>query len=328
MADEYGDVRRGAGAKGLLGIVHYALFPASGTGEWDPTGSLEMVLDDDVFGAVEITWIKSGEVRRRAAKILADSGKQVMFSGGPPLLNSRLSLCSLDSTGRMQAVDFAKSLVDMAYELGARNLLISSGPDPGEVLRDPAVLSFQRSLEDICLYAAEQNPDRPLVICLEPFDRAVQFRQLIGGTRLAAEVVRQVRNAVPNCGITLDMSHVAQLGEQLSDAVRDAGTCLVHAHIANCVLKQGDPLYGDMHPPFDVPGGVYRHEDISLYLSLLETSGYFTRPCLYGDPVVSFEIKPTAEIGSDRIFEECRRFASQHAISRGSTGSPQSTIRR
>lgn len=314
MADEYGDARRGAGAKGLLGIVHYALFPASGTGEWDPTGSLEMVLDDDVFGAVEITWIKSGDVRRRVAKILADGGKQVMFSGGPPLLNSKLSLCSLDSAGRRQAVDFARSLVDMAYELGARNLLISSGPDPGEVLRDSAVLSFERSLEDICLHAAKQNPDRPLVICLEPFDRAVHFRQLIGGTGLAAAVIRQVRSAVPNCGITLDMSHAAQLGEKLSDAVRDAGSCLVHAHIANCVLKHGDPLYGDMHPPFDVPGGVYSPKDIALYLGLLETSGYFARPCLYGDPVVSFEVKPTAESGPARVFEECRRFASQHAI--------------
>lgn len=297
--------------KALIGIVHYALFPAAGTGEWDPVESLEMVLGDDAFGAVEITWIKNETTRRRTAKMLANSDKQVMFSGGPPLLNSGLSLSSLDAPDRTRAIDFTKSLVDMAYELGARNLLVSGGPDPGESLRDSAILALERSLEEVCTYAAKQEPDYPLMICLEPFDREVHFRQLIGPTVLAAQVIRDVRRACSNCGITLDMSHVAQLRENLPDAVRDAGDCLAHAHIANCVLEKGNPLYGDMHPPFEVPKGAYSYTDVTRYLKLLDISGYFTRPCLYGDPVVSFEVRPPEGVDPAKVLADCSGFVSQ-----------------
>ena len=62
---------------GLYGIVQYALFPASCNGEWDPTESLETIVRDGGFGAVEITWIKDGATRKKVARILGDSGMQI-----------------------------------------------------------------------------------------------------------------------------------------------------------------------------------------------------------------------------------------------------------
>ncbi|NLA60226.1 MAG: TIM barrel protein [Firmicutes bacterium] len=278
--------------EGLLGVVHYALFPDSCSGEWDPTGSLDVILEDSAFGAIELTWIKDRATRRKVAEKLTGSGFQVMFSGGPPFSGSGLSLSSVDESRRLQAVEFAKYLVDMGCELDGRNLLVPSGPDPGEALRPLALQSLLKSLEEVCEYARERRPERPVVVCLEPFDREVDCRQLVGSTRLARDVVEKVRERYQNCGVTLDMSHVAQLGEDLEQATQDAGDCLVHAHVANCVLDPRDPLYGDKHPPFGVPGGVYTMDDAVRYIDLLEQSGFFTRPCPYGRPVVSIEVRP------------------------------------
>lgn len=292
----------------LLGVVHYALFPSAGSGTGDITESFEVILSDGFFGAIEITWIKDDRARRKAADILSEAGLLVMFSGGPPLLNSGLSLSSVDPAGRRRAVDFTRRLLDMACELGARNVLIASGPDPGSALREAAVASFQESLEELCAYGLAQRHDDPVVICVEPFDREVQWRQLLGPTLLSAKVVSEVRKRFANCGITLDMSHVAQLGESLAGAVDAAGDCLVHAHVANCVLDPTSPLFGDMHPSFGVPGGVYLPADMARYLAALDNSGFFTRPSPYGRPVVSLEIRPAAGQDPREILHDCKRY--------------------
>lgn len=274
------------------GIVHYALFPSAGSGEGDIAASLVPILDDDFFQAIEITWIKDKSMLRRVANLLRGSRLTVMFSGGPPLLSGGYNLSSTNPRERREAFEFTKRLVDMAYELGGRSLLISSGRDPGESLRRLAISIFMESLAEICSYAIAQNPSAPLAICLEPFDSDVHQRQLLGPTRVSTASVSAVRQVYSNCGITLDMSHIAQLHEGIEEAVQEAGDCLIHAHIANCVLTQGDPLYGDMHPPFGVPNGVYGLADIARFVNALDAGGYFTRPCPYGRPVVSVEIRP------------------------------------
>lgn len=276
----------------VIGVVHYALFPdmASGVGNVMPT--IEPLLLDGFFRAIEIAWIKDGHTRQQVAETLHSSGIEVMFSGGPPFLSSGLSLSSTNCTERLRAVEFAKRLIDMACDVNARNLLIPSGPDPGDDLRQAALAAFRLSMDEICSYAAIQRPKDPPVICLEPFDRHIRWRQLLGPTKLAATVIADIRKQSPNCGITLDMSHVAQLGENLEDAIRDAGDCLVHAHIANCVLAADDDLFGDMHPPFSIPHGEYVWEDMARFIRALDDSGFYSRPCLYGKPVVSLEVRP------------------------------------
>ena len=276
----------------VIGVVHYALFPEMGSGAGNVLATIEPILRDEFFGAIEITWIKDDRARRQVAETLDDAGIQVMFSGGPPLLSSGLSLSSIDRIERQNAVELAKRLIDMACEVKARNLLIPSGPDPGDALRQAALVAFNRSMEEICSYAVTLRPQDPPVICLEPFDRNIQWRQLLGPTSLAASAIAETRKQFANCGITLDMSHVAQLGENLVDAIRDAGDCLVHAHIANCVLATSDALFGDMHPPFDLANGEYVPEDMVRFLHALEDSGFYCRPCPYGKPVVSLEVRP------------------------------------
>ena len=122
------------------------MFPESCSGDWDLTGSLDVVLQDNAFGAIELTWIKDGTIRRKAAEKLRVSGLQVMFSGGPAFSGSGFSLCSVDESDRLQAVAFANYLVDMACELGGRNLLVPSGPDPGGVAIAALDASGGRSL--------------------------------------------------------------------------------------------------------------------------------------------------------------------------------------
>lgn len=294
--------------KRLFGVVHYALFPSVGSGTGDIVATLEPILDDDFFGAIEVSWIKDKAMRSKVAGILRESGLQVMFSGGPPLLSGGYNLSSTDSSERRDALRFTEQLIDMAYEVGGRNILISSGRGQGESSHRPAISAFKDSLAELCSYAVTQNPDDPLTVCLEPFDTDVHQRQLLGPTRLSASVVSDVRRHHANCGITLDMSHAAQLGENIEEAVEAAGDCLVHAHIANCVLTPGDPLYGDMHPPFEVFNGVYGHEDITRFIESLDAGGFFSRLCPYGRPVVSIEIRPQPGQDPTEILAGCKPY--------------------
>lgn len=297
--------------KRLLGVVHYALFPAASAGTGDITATLEPIVCDQTFGAVEITWVKDASVRRDVAQLLKYAGVQVMFSGGPPLFSEGYNLSSTVPAERKKAVEFTKQLIDMAYELGARNLLIGSGPDPGRASREAAIEAFLTSVDELCTHAIQCSPDRPLVICLETFDQETHWRQLLGPTAVSAATMARARQVNPNCGLTLDMSHVAQLGEDLTDAVRDAGECLIHAHIANAVLVPGHPLYGDMHPHFFLPEGSYTPADIPRFLRILEETGFYSRPCPYGEPVVSLEVKPQPFESPLAVLAGCKRYLGE-----------------
>jgi hypothetical protein len=109
-----------------------------------------------------------------------------------------------------------------------------------------------------------------LPILLEPGDRDVHFRQLLGHTDISIEFTAALRKEGIPLGLIFDISHVAQLGEDLTTAWNMARPCCDHVHFANCVLEKGNPLYGDRHPFFEIPQGVYSHRDARDFLALLQ----------------------------------------------------------
>lgn len=252
---------------------------------------MRQIVDDALFSAIEITWIHDDEVRDKVAHLLRTSGMEVVYLAGIPMQLRKVNLSSVSEETRRRAVAEIKPLIDEACTLGACLFLVGSGPDPGPAHRDVAKAQLVRSLGELCAYARQISGER-LTITLENFDRDVDKRYLLGPTREAVEVAQMVRKANTNFGLTIDESHLCQLGENPADEVPGAIDVIVYVHLANCVLDNDLPGYGDQHPRFGVPGSEVGVEEMCSFLSVLGQAGYFEKSPPTRLPVVSLEVRP------------------------------------
>ncbi len=290
------------------GLIHHMAFPQVIGGEGPILETLEQIVVDPFFSAVEVTQMKDPQVRQEAARMLGASGMDVIFAAVPPLLQQKLSLCSLDAAERAKALDVMKGLIDQSYELGASIMVVASGPDPGEADRPAARAAFADSLKQLCAQAQEQAGATMLSISVEHFDREVDKRFLIGPTREAAEVVAEVYGEYSNVGLTIDLSHQPLLHENISDMVLSADEHLIHVHIGNCVLADSThPAYGDKHPRFGCEQGAVGGEELKRFLESLIYAGYFKKSTPTRRPVVSFEVQPMAGERPEWVIANAKR---------------------
>lgn len=241
-------------------LVLSAVFPSSRTG---PAG-LERALGCIApYGIRTVEYYCEGGSPGDVSGLLR--GKRSVFLGGARQKALDLNPCSFEREERELAVGQLAECIRFAHEAGADAFMLSSGRRPSRREDDRACLEL---LEDSILRIHRAQPE--LRILLEPGDRDVEFRQLVGPTGMAADLVRSLRGKGVPAGLIFDISHAAQLGEDLETAWAAARPVCGHVHLANCVLDRGSPLYGDRHPFFGVKGGVYRHEDARRFLRLLE----------------------------------------------------------
>lgn len=271
----------------LLSVVVPQAFPGSRgsdlaaivrrLGEEQDFGLLEL----EVTGADVVTEVEA-EIRR--------SGVDVVCLGGRALLNAGLSL-SASGHERDEAVAFTRRLVDGSARLGAQALLVTSGGDVPDDCRNTARSNLTRSLVEICTHALQYAPG--LMVRLEPTDRSIRYRQLIGPTADALAVISQARSYVQNVDLNLDLSHLMQLGEDPLQAIRDATSVCRHVHLANCVLRDNQsPFFGERHPPFAIPGSEVGALQLALVIRSMLDAGYFETP----QSIVGIEVFPPADM--------------------------------
>jgi sugar phosphate isomerase/epimerase len=295
-----------------VGVIHHMAFPECLAGEGPVLETLERIVCDDFFSAVEVTRMKDAAVRKQAAGMLAASGMDVIFAAVPPLLQEKLSLCDLDGAARQKAVDLCKGLIGQAYELGASIFVVASGPDPGEADRPAAMTAFGDSLRQLCDEAQEKAGASMLSISVETFDRTVDKKMLLGPTAEAAALVGEVYGEYSNVGLTLDLSHQPLLREGVAEMVLNASENLIHVHIGNCVVSDpAHPAYGDKHPRFGCPGGEVGVEELKRFLESLVYGGYFKKSVPTTMPVVSFEVMPMAGERSEWVLANAKRTLKQ-----------------
>ena len=276
-----------------VGVVLPAAYPELAGGSGPLLESLGKILEDDFFGAVEIGQVVDDQLRREARAALDGAGVDVVFASQPAILGNNLDLNAADLPERRRAVEACKGQIDQAYALGARIMMVMSGPDTAVEQRAAARERLIDSLKQLCQYAGERAEEYLLAISLENFDQAIDKRRLIGPTKEAAQVIEAVRAEHSNCGLTLDLSHQPQIAETISDMIVEGADNLIHAHFGNCVINDPEnPCYGDQHPPFGVPGSEIGLEELRLYLETLIYCGYFARSVPTSMPILSMEMRP------------------------------------
>jgi sugar phosphate isomerase/epimerase len=269
-------------------------FPEVMKGKGPILETLEKILSNDFFSAVEITHMNDDIVREEAKKMLESSHVVSAFGAQPVLLSNKLNLNSLVEEERRKAVDEVKWCVDEAAYLGAKMVAVLSGPHPGMELESEAIKKLLHSLEELCSYSQKYN----LKIELESFDFDVDKKCLIGKSELAAEVAREVKKKFSNFGLILDLSHIPIQYEETKTVLKNCSEYTTHLHIGNCVLKdKTHPAYGDQHPRFGVDGGENDVEEVREFFASLFETGWLKKDRIVkpeDKPIISFEVKPMA----------------------------------
>lgn len=285
-----------------VGIVQFMAYPETMAGKGPVLDTISKIVEDEFFGAIEVTSVQDPTARVEVARLLASAHMAVGFGAQPIQLSNKLDLNSLDREQRQKAVDRLKAAVDEAYELGAQRFGILSGPFPGAEHEAEAVKLLVDSLNQLCAYAESRGS---MGVVMETFDRTIDKKSLIGPNDLGVAVSAAVRRDHPSFGLMLDLSHLPLQFETSKQALNIAKDHLVHAHIGNCVVKDSNhPLYGDLHPRFGVPGGENDVPELVEYLRVLRDIGYI------GDGkqnVVAFEVRPHQGDTSAAVIANAKR---------------------
>ena len=278
-----------------LGIVHFMIYPQLLRGTGPIVETAKRIALDPFFEVLEVGLVNDPQVLPALKALSVESGLALGGAAQPALLTTGGNLANLDEAGRQTAVANVKASVDQSYALGTRLLAFLDGKNsyPGPDKEKQARAQFVKSVQELCAYAKEKATDYTLYLSLEVFDRAIEKRSLLGPAPLVAEVAGEIRSTCDNFGITVDLSHIPQLGESPRQALEPVKDYLVHLHVGNCLLNdKGHPAYGDYHPPFGCPGSCNGVPELVEFLKVAFEIGYFDKKLPTGRPVVTFEVKP------------------------------------
>ena len=203
-------------------------------------------LDTGFYGRIEVGALGSAANRRRLRDLAKARGAELTVWTIPTMTAEKLSLSSPDAALRRHTVERLRTLVGEAAACGAELIGIPSGADPGPALRRDAT----RYLADSLLSLKEKLAEHPgVALLIEPLDREVHKRQLIGPMEEAVELVKAVRAAGVPLFICWDSAHEALGGADLLTSFALAAPYMAQFHLCNAVLDPASALYGDYHLP-------------------------------------------------------------------------------
>jgi sugar phosphate isomerase/epimerase len=284
-----------------IGLIHFMAYPSTIKGEGPIEETIRKIAVDDYFDAIEITWIKDPETRKRVKKVLDSSHLTVAYGGQPRLLTTGQNINDLDESKRQIAVANLKEGIDEAYEMGAVGFGFLSGKYI-EDKKEEAYLALVKSTKEICSYAKSKGN---LKIAHEVFDFDIDKCSLIGPVDLAKRYAKAICAEFDNFGLMVDLSHLPIIHESARESLIPVKDYIIHAHMGNCMMKdRNDPAYGDAHPRFGYPGGENDVEELVEYLKVLIEIGYLNSD---NRRILSFEVKPVGDEDPDIVVANAKR---------------------
>jgi len=266
----------------ILGVNHQFLYPEAITDAVAHTETLKKAAVLDSIDALDC-WVWRGQRAREEKAILRGCGKIINYNIGDRFGEEPTFPCSPDKTERVRAYDTIMREIEYAYEVGSKKIVFASGPD----LPEDRVGAKER-LGELIVTIARQLP-RDVILALEPTDRDIDKRFLLGPLGETVDFIKRVRRYAPNLGLLLDMCHIPLMHETLESAIEKVDDTLVHIHLGNCKLDDPThPFYGDKHIPWGYEGALYGEDEGIRFLNLLKNFGYFDNP----RATVSFEMRP------------------------------------
>lgn len=284
-----------------VGLIHFMAYPECGKGEGPILETLKKIAMDDYFDAVEISWIKDDNVRKKAKKILETSHLAVAYGAQPRLLTTGLNINDINEGKRLEALKTLKDGIDEAYEMNSKGFAFLSGKYK-EDKKEEAFQALLKSTRELCSYAKEKGN---MKVLLEVFDYDVDKKSLIGPAALAKRFAKEITEQYDNFGLVVDLSHIPQLHETIEESILPVREYILHAHMGNCVIKDPKlPAYGDQHPRFGFPNSECDVDELTEYLKVLKFIGFINKE---NPPIISFEIKPYGDEDPDLVIANAKK---------------------
>ena len=236
-------------------IVLPAFFPSSMDNE---KSFLEAIKLLNEYGIDVVEFYYKSNDKDRIKKYLDKYGFRSIFLAAMKAKQENLNLSSLDENTRKRSLLEIQKCVDGAYFYNSESILVNSGKRPmsKSVLDkdnnlDNAYKYLKESLILLLEYINKKSRDYKLNLTLEPGDTDVDSFSLIGDTDIAIRLIQELREKHKNVSLTMDTSHIIQLGENPIVSIEKALPYCNHIHLANCIIKdKSHALYGDKHPEF------------------------------------------------------------------------------
>lgn len=279
-----------------IGINHHLLYAGQVTEPARHAATLLPLLADRRFEVVDL-WIPADPaVARCETAACRDSGKLIVYNVGSRPGQPAPQPAALEAAIWQRSLDFYRRELDRALAAGAVKVVTNSGAD-NPTAREAA----RERLVRFCVALCRHVPPS-VTILIEPTDRSLDKRKLIGPHREAADLCRRVHaESCPNFASMVDMGHVPLMGETLLQAFRDSAGCLGHLHFGNCILRYPQhPLFGDKHVPWGIPEGEYGREAVTECLARGLACGYFGAG---SRGTASFEMRPYPDLGPEASVE-------------------------
>ena len=302
-----------------LGVVVSAFYPEIRERKGPILRVLKKLASDPFFQAMEFSGAEDPSVQEEIIALLKEHEKTLVYSGGSYCYQGQNNLHDLEERKRMEALRNVEKIVDEAAGYGCKILYVMGLEAPTFGERAKALEKFSSSMKALGEYARQKNFSAPLTISVENFYILRQSPFLIGPTREAGQLLRNLRRDHPNLGLTFDTSHILQLGEDLSATYTAVQDVIAHIHLSNCLIKDSSsPFYGDKHPPYGLAGSEMGIPEIAAFLKVLKEAGHFARTFPTGKPVLSLEVitpagqSPEATLGGakEAFLQAWEMFAS------------------
>lgn len=284
-----------------VGLIHFMAFPSTIKGEGPILETVKKIAVDDYFNAIEISWIKDMDVRKKVSDMLQASHMTVAYGAQPRLLTTGLNINDVNEEGRLRAIATLKEGIDEAYEMRAVGFAFLSGKYE-EANKEKAFEALLESTRELYAYARSKGSLR---VVLEIFDYDIDKKSLIGPAQLAKRLAETITKEYDNFGLMVDLSHLPLIRETVEQAILPIKDYIVHAHLGNCVVKDCKlDAYGDAHPRFGFPDSENDMDEVVEFLKALFDIGFLNDK---NPPIVSFEVKPFGVEDPDIVIANAKR---------------------
>jgi len=275
------------------GICLTALYPQAMRDKSLLIELFKKIAGQGVFNCVEYYFEGSlkdiSDIRRATDKLEL----YTVYLAGFPMKAQAFDLSGKDEAKRIESVVFCKKLLMNARNLGAKKMLILSGPVWKEKQPENVLSQMKKSILELLAIRNHEDPQ----ITLEFFNDMGEPYLAFGNINLVHQLLLEIQD--DGFGVTFDTSHVAQLNEDVLSAYEILGPWIHHLHLANSVSKvETSPLYGDKHPLFGVKDGDFNEDDMMHILQILKEGSFWKHL-----DVCSFEIISRKDKSQEDYFE-------------------------
>ncbi|MGG1516538.1 TIM barrel protein [Paenibacillus oryzisoli] len=256
-----------------IGLVHHMIYPECMT---DQDAHVRTLIELSQREDIETfdCCIPFGEERReQLISHLTQIRKEIIYALHLYPLR-KIALASSSPHDQEISRMIVRDQIEMAAAIGATGFIFASGPDFPEERE-----SAKRRFSEFTSWFCKQLNNRSMIGLLEPFDREIDKKFLLGPSEECAEFVQSLRHSgIDNLFIELDMAHVPLMGESFTHAIHQLSPYLKRVHLGNCILKDKQHVwYGDYHPPIGYQGGEIDTPELAGILQELLSVGYLSK---------------------------------------------------